>query len=219
MSDSDPRIDNKHATLHSVAEGVNSHRHLEVHGLADSGNARLLAELLTTSDRTFAILVADQKQATRLAADLSFFRQQEDVVSFPHWEVGPYDPLSPHPEVEAERIASLAAMHAGRARAVVIPVRSLLQKVMPRQILNELSLQLLAEEEYPRQALQDNLIGLGYMPVPMVEDRGTFSLRGDILDIFPAASKQPLRLDFFGDFIEQIRPFSVTDQRTSVQQL
>ena len=219
MSDNEQRIDIRHATLHAVAEGARSHRRLEVHGLTGSGNARLLAELLDETGGTCAILVADQKQAARLCADIRFFRRQDDVVFFPNWEVGPYDPLSPHPEVEAERIASLAAMHAGKARAVVIPVRSLMQRVMPRQVLNDLSLQLLLEEEYPREELKERLLGLGYQPVPMVEDRGTFSLRGDILDIYPTASRQPLRLDFFGDFIEQIRPFSVTDQRVVDQQL
>ena len=218
MSDNEQRIETRHATLHSIAEGFASQPHLEVHGLTGSGNARLLAELLAESDKTLAILVADQKQAACLAADLLFFRQQDDIAFFPQWEVGPYDPLSPHPEVEAERIATLAALHAGRVRAVIVPVRSLLQRVMPRQVLDELSLRLVAEEEYPRDELKENLIGLGYLPVPVVEDRGTFSLRGDILDIFPAAGREPLRLDFFGDFIEQIRTFSPVDQRTGDRQ-
>jgi len=214
MSDQQ-RTEIRHATLHAVAEGVSQHRHLEVHGLTDSGNARLLAELLAESDATFAILVADQKQAARIASDLSFYRRQQDTFFFPNWEVGPYDPLSPHPEVEAERVAALAAMHGGQARAVIVPVRSLMQRVMPRPALNELTLRLLLEEEYPRDTLKKNLLGLGYLPVPLVEDRGTFSLRGDILDIFPAAGEKPLRIDFFGDYIERIRYFSVVDQRAA----
>ena len=68
MSENEQRIDVRHATLHSIVEGRAGHRHLEVHGLTGSSPARLLAELLATSERTLAILVADQKQAARLAA-------------------------------------------------------------------------------------------------------------------------------------------------------
>ncbi|PLX99913.1 MAG: hypothetical protein C0623_08210 [Desulfuromonas sp.] len=219
MSENEQRIEARHATLQSVAEGFAAHRHLEVHGLTNPVAARLLAELLKTAERTIAVLVADQKEAAKLAADLSFFHNPDEIVILPHWEVGPYDPLSPHPEVEAERVATLAALHAGSARVVVVPVRSLLQRVMPRPVLDQLAFHLVVEEEYPRQDLKNRLLGLGYQPVPMVEDRGTFSLRGDILDIYPAASRQPLRFDLFGDYIEQIRPFAVDSQRTGEESL
>ncbi len=219
MSEKEQRTEIRHATLQAIVEGTSGHRHIEVHGLTGSAPARLLAELIETTGRTLAILVADQKQAARLAADIAFFGRRDDVVFLPSWEVGAYEPLSPHPEVEAERVAALAAMHAGAVRAVVIPVRAMLQRVMPRQVLNDLSQRLLAEEEYPREQLQASLHGLGYLPVPLVEDRGTFSLRGDILDIFPAASPEPLRIDFFGDVIERIRPFSISDQRVGEAEL
>jgi len=219
MSENEQRIEVRHATLHSVAEGVRTHRHLEVHGLTGSAPARLLVEVLAAADGPFAVLTADLKQAERLAADLSFYRSDTDVVVFPNWEVGAYEPLSPHPEVEAERVAALAAMHAGAARVIIVPVRALMQRVMPRQVLDELSLRLVCEEEYPRTELQEKLLGLGYQPVPLVEDRGTFSLRGDILDIYPAASRQPLRIDFFGDYIETMRTFSVSDQRAGAESL
>ena len=84
MSDNEQRMDIRHATLHGVAEGVQKHRHLEVYGLTGPANARLLAELLDVSDQTFAILVADLKEAARLASDLNFFRRRPDIVLFPN---------------------------------------------------------------------------------------------------------------------------------------
>ncbi|MBE0501114.1 MAG: transcription-repair coupling factor [Desulfuromonadales bacterium] len=215
MSDTDSRSDARHATCRSIIEGTLEHKRLEIHGLAGSAEAHLLAGLIKQSKRPLAILVADQKQAHQLRADLSFYSGSSDTIAlFPQWEVGPYDPLSPHPEVEAERLATLASLHTGRLQAVIITIRALMQRVMPRSILNELCLSLQPDQSYSRQQLTENLLCLGYQPVPLVEDRGTFSFRGDILDIFPTASVAPVRLDFFGDELEQIRHFDPASQRS-----
>ena len=216
MSETDIRTDVRHATCRAIIEGAQQHPRLEVHGLAGSAEARLLADLIKQSDRPLAILVADQKQAQRLSADLAFYSGRHDAIAlFPHWEVGPYDPLSPHPEVEAERLATLSGLHEGRFKAVIITVRALMQRVMPRSVLNDLCLRLQPEHSYSRAQLTESLLSLGYQPVPLVEDRGTFSFRGDILDIFPTASADPVRLDFFGDELEQIRHFDTSSQRSA----
>ncbi len=216
MPETDTRIDARHATCRSIIEGTLEHSRLEVHGLTGSAEARLLADLIKQSDRPLAILVADQKQARQLRTDLAFYSSRRNTIAlFPHWEVGAYDPLSPHPEVEAERLATLSGLHEGRFRAVIITVRALMQRVMPRSVLNDLCLRLQPEQSYARPQLTESLLSLGYQPVPLVEDRGTFSFRGDILDIFPTASDEPIRLDFFGDELEQIRPFDPISQRSS----
>ena len=216
MSETDTRTDVRHATCRSITEGALEHPRLEVHGLTGSAEARLLADLIKQSDRPLAILVADQKQARQLHTDLAFYSGHRDATAlFPHWEIGAYDPLSPHPEVEAERLASLSGLHESRFKAIIITVRALMQKVMPRSVLNDLCLRLQPEQSYTRAQLTESLLSLGYQPVPLVEDRGTFSFRGDILDIFPTANDEPVRLDFFGDELEQIRPFDPISQRSS----
>jgi transcription-repair coupling factor (superfamily II helicase) len=215
MSDSDNSTDVRHATCRSIIEGAQALSRLEVNGLAGSAEARLLADLIKQSKQPLAILVADQKQARKLMTDLAFYSGRSDTLSlFPHWEVGPYDPLSPHQEIEAERLATLAGLHEGKLRGVIITVRALMQRVMPRTVLNDLCLHLKPAQSYSRQELTERLLSLGYQPVPLVEDRGTFSFRGDILDIFPTASTDPIRLDFFGDELEQIRNFDPSTQRS-----
>jgi transcription-repair coupling factor (superfamily II helicase) len=210
-----------HATVRSFTEGVRSGpRHSEVLGLVGSGGAFLLAKLLAESEETLLVLAPDQKQAAQFAADLDFYHgRRDEVFVFPHWEVRPYEALSPHPEVEASRLAALAALHEGRARAVVVPVRALLQRVIPRQALSGLCERLVAEEEYPRRALLARLLELGYASVPLVEDRGAFSARGDILDIYPPTRSQPVRVEFFGDFVERMRPFDPATQRSGEEEL
>ncbi len=204
------------ATIHCVVEACRPLAgRAEVLGLHGSAGAHLLASLLAADDRPLMVLTADARQGARLARDLAFFhRRESEVGHFPAWEMRPYDPLTPHPEIEATRLATLAGMAAGRLRAVVLPVRALMQRVLPKQVLQALSRELCCGREYPRQELLRLLADLGYQPAPLVEDRGTFSVRGDIIDLFPPNGDRPLRLEFFGDQLERMRPFDPASQRS-----
>jgi len=209
----------RNATIHSFIDGVTGNgQTTEVLGSHGSADAYLLAQLLAKSNRQLVILCAELEPARQLVAELQFFYPHSEAIALlPHWELNPYDPLSPHPELEAVRMATLAALNKGKIKALVLPIRSLMQKVIPRQILDTVSLQLVLEEEYPRQQLLNSLTQLGYQPVPLVEDRGSFAVRGDIIDLFPPDAKQPLRLDFYGDFIEKMRFFDPATQRSGEQ--
>ena len=83
-----------------------------------------------------------------------------------------------------------------------------------RQVLTNIALELIVEEEYPHAELTGTLLQLGYQPVPLVEERGSFAVRGDIMDLFPPDTAQPYRLDFYGDWIEKIRSFDPATQRS-----
>jgi transcription-repair coupling factor (superfamily II helicase) len=206
----------RNATIRSFIDGATANQQtVEVLGLHGSADAFLLAQLLGASSKLLVILCAELEAARQLTAELQFFHPHpNDIALLPHWEMNPYDPLTPHPELEATRITTLAALNQGKVKALVLPLRSLMQKVIPRQILDSISLELLVEEEYQRDQLLNALIQLGYQPVPLVEDRGSFAVRGDIIDLFPPDAKQPIRLDFYGDFIEKMRPFEPASQRS-----
>ncbi|MBE0597938.1 MAG: transcription-repair coupling factor [Desulfuromonadales bacterium] len=209
-----------HATLHSLISGVAGAAHCEVLGLTGSAGAHLLAGLLAKRQELLLVLATDNRQAEQFAADLAFYHGRPgEIRLFPQWEIRPYDPLTPHPEVEATRLATLAALHQGEVRAVVVTVRALLQRLIPRQVLAGLCSRLVVEEEYPRAELVSRLQALGYQAVPLVEDRGTFSVRGDLLDLFPPTGERPVRLEFFGDWIERMRPFDPATQRTAVEEI
>ena len=213
--------DVRHATISSLSDGLRQRPQvLEVLGLHGSAAAYTLAGLLPASDRPLVIICEDQEQGRRLVDELKFFSSCPDNIALlPHWELNPYDPLSPHPELEANRMAALSALLKQQLKAIVIPIRALMQKTIPRQVLEAVSIQLILEEEYPREALLENFMQLGYQPVPLVEERGNFAVRGDIIDIFPPAAEQPIRIDFYGDFIERMRPFDPENQRSEAQTL
>jgi transcription-repair coupling factor (superfamily II helicase) len=213
--DQDNLQDIRQATVHSLLQGLGSGQRSELLGLYGSADAFVLARLLAERAGLLTIICADLVKARQLTDELRFFHKHPaEIGLLPHWELNPYDPLTPHPELDANRLATLSALSGGSLKAVVIPIRSLMQRVIPRQILDKVTLQLIEEEEYPREQLLESLMQLGYQPTPLVEERGCFSVRGDILDIFPADAEQPIRLDFYGDFIERMRPFDPATQRS-----
>jgi transcription-repair coupling factor (superfamily II helicase) len=185
-------------------------------GLNGSAAGYFLAPLLRPGQPPLVFLAADLAQARRLHQELCFFAPHpEAVYLFPNWEVSPYDPLTPHRDIEATRLQTLLAIRRGRAEAVVTTVAAAMQRIIPGSALESLSSELILEEEYERETLRRRLYDLGYRDVPLVEDMGTFSLRGDILDIYLPTSEQPVRVDFYGDFIERMRYFDPETQRSA----
>ena len=190
-------------------------RHCELLGLHGSAAAALVAQLLSAADAPLCILAPDHLTAERFFEDLAFHAgNREGIFFFPHWGINPYEPLNPHLELETTRIVSLAALLDEKARAVVLPARALMQRVIPKSILTQLCFTLRCGDEFPRSRLLTLLVKLGYNPTPLVEERGTFSVRGDILDLFPPTTANPVRIDFFGDEVERIRLFDPATQRT-----
>jgi len=210
-----------HATSRSFREAIGAGlKRAEVHGLTGSAPGYFINQLLRRDAGPLVIVTADQPSARLLAADLQFFHGREDEIRLlPNWEIRPYEPLTPHPDVEAARLATLAALANAAARAVVVPVRALMQRLIPWEVLAGLCEQLRIDHDYRRDDLLHRLVNLGYHAVPLVEDRGNFSNRGDILDIFPPTGEQPLRLEFFGDTLEKIRPFDPATQRSAAAEL
>ncbi len=208
--------DIRHATVKSFVDAAApGYQTCELLGLYGSADAYLLNQLIGKAEKLQVVLCSELQQARQLTADLQFFHHSPAAIGLlPNWELSPYDPLTPHPELEATRLTTLAALTRGELKALVVPVRALMQKLIPRQVLTNIALELIVEEEYPHAELTGTLLQLGYQPVPLVEERGSFAVRGDIIDLFPPDTAQPYRLDFYGDWIEKIRSFDPATQRS-----
>lgn len=183
--------------------------------LEGSAPAYLLARLLSDDPRLFLVVTADQDGADEMTRELRFFAERpEEILPFPAWDVAPFESASPHPDLIGERLKALFALLEGRVRALVLPLAAALQRVIPPHTLGEVSHYLVTGEEVEREELLEKLVKLGYLHAPLVEDRGSFSVRGGILDIFPPDLPRPVRIEFFGDQVESMRFFDPLTQRS-----
>ena len=166
------------------------------------------------------LLTANGALAEQRAAELRFFLGERAdapplerrVHSFPAWDTEPLSGHSPTGEVMADRMAALWALAQARAPIVVAPAEALLQKLPPRDWVVDGTYYCVAGEEIELTELVAGIIRAGYQRLPQVEDRGEVSVRGGIVDVFPAGSAAPLRFQFDGDVLERIRAFDPATQ-------
>ena len=166
------------------------------------------------------ILVADNKAAEALhqalssAAELTGALSPASIVRLPAHDVLPFENLSPHPELQETRAASLWKIATGTARLVVAPVEAACLKLFRTDFYAALALTLRVGEEYLPDMLLEHLLSVGYTRVDVVEMPGQVTLRGGILDAYSPEADRPVRIDFFGDEIESIRKFDPESQRS-----
>ncbi|MCK9923540.1 transcription-repair coupling factor [Frankia sp. AgPm24] len=168
--------------------------------------------------RPVLAVVATGREAEDLAAALGDLLGQDAVAVYPSWETLPHERLSPRADTVGQRLAVLRRLaHPDEAsgpapKVVVAPVRAVLQPQVAR--LGDLApVQLTTGDTADLEDVVARLVGIAYHRVDLVERRGEIAVRGGILDVFPPTEEHPLRVEFFGDEVEDIRRFSVADQR------
>ena len=179
-------------------------------------HAYLLALLTVSGPAAGApllVVVPAEKDAEAVVDDLGAYLGPDGVAHFPPWETLPHERLSPQPATVGQRLRVLDRLAAGELKAVVAPVRALLQPMDPR-LGERRPIRLDAGYNQGLDPLIENLAALGYTRTPMVERRGEFAVRGGLVDVFPTAADHPVRVEFWGDEIESLREFSAATQRT-----
>jgi transcription-repair coupling factor (superfamily II helicase) len=155
-------------------------------GLRGSSKAYVLSRWRERNRAPLLVIVPNLQSAESFVEDFRFFQKEgeDQVFLFPPWETLPYDEIPSHPEIVRERVACLHALLAGEGPVIVSPARALMQKVFSPSKLKALTLALQVDEEVDRDTLVEFLSAGGYTPVKVVEERGDFSVRGAIIDIF-----------------------------------
>ncbi len=190
-------------------------------GLKGSSKAYCLSLWREKVRGPFLVVVPRLEDANSFLEDLRFFKKGEEIPSFlfPPWETLPYDEILPHPEIVRERVTCLFSLLNGEEGVIVSPIKALMQKVLPPGDLKTSTLSLSVKEEVDRDRLARFLNENGFTPVRVVEERGDFSIRGAIIDIYAPLYDEPLRLEFDGDRLESIRRFETDSQRSLVQSM
>ncbi|OZC29379.1 transcription-repair coupling factor [Gordonia polyisoprenivorans] len=163
------------------------------------------------------VVSANGREADDLTAELAELLDDPDAVAqFPSWETLPHERLSPSADTVGRRLAVLHRLaEPGKTplRVIVTTVRSLVQPMAPG--LGEVRTITLRENiEIDFDKLLADLVEMAYERVDMVGRRGEFAVRGGILDVFPTTADYPVRVEFWGDEITEMRAFSVADQRS-----
>ena len=165
------------------------------------------------------LVTATGREAEAAVAAIGDLLGDDQVALFPSWETLPHERLSPRADTVGRRLATLRRIAhpeldpAGYPAVVVATVRSMIQPMAPH--LGEMTpVTLRLGDERDLTELVETLISLAYSRVDMVEKRGEIAVRGGILDIFPPTADHPVRVEFFGDEITDLRTFGVTDQRS-----
>lgn len=176
--------------------------------LALAGSAREL-------DAPVLAITADTPAAHALEADLAVLAPDLPVMSFPDWEILPYDLFAPHPDIISRRIAAMNALPRLRRGIVVVPVSTLIQRLPPRRYIHGRTLQVKVGSRLDLAAEQERLVHAGYRHVPQVTGPGEFAVRGALLDIFAMGQIEPVRIELFDDSVESIRGFDPESQRST----
>ncbi len=185
-----------------------------VRGLTGSARAYLTAWLQRETGRTVLLLTPHGEPFEEARDDLEFFLGAGHVLALPEPDHRPYDPMSPHPGITAQRIDTLGRLAAGERGVVLATVRGLLQKVPAPARLARAVLDLKVGAAADPHALVERLVFMGYERFPEVEAMGHLARRGGILDVWPVGQNDPLRLEFDGDTIASLRRFDAGTQRS-----
>ncbi|HEX4637776.1 MAG TPA: hypothetical protein VH189_16455, partial [Rhizomicrobium sp.] len=180
---------------------------LTVSGAPQGYDAYVAAEAARRRGAPVLFVASDDEQADAAERAIRFFAPGITLLSFPAWDCLPYDRVSPKPDIESRRLATLAALARDQAKPVVIvtTINALLQRVPPKEAIQGASFAARNGAEVDREALVGFLSGNGYVRAGTVREPGDFALRGGIVDLWPPGEEQPLRLDFFGSTLDAIR--------------
>jgi transcription-repair coupling factor (superfamily II helicase) len=192
-----------------------------VSGLTSSARALYIPLFARAAKAPVVVVVPDNKAADalqvalRAGCDLTGAVPPNRVLKLPAHDVLPFENLSPHPEIQEQRAATLWKMATGGASVVIAPVEASAMKLFPRHFYGGLAQVLRRGEEVDVETLLAHLANVGYTPMDIVEMPGQYTRRGGIVDIYSPEADRPVRFEFFGDEIESIRKFDPETQRSS----
>lgn len=199
-------------------------RQVSFSGLTTTAKAIYVVLLWKAIGRPLIVVVDGAKQAEVLSELVGTFydllssgRDTHRPQMLPALDVLPFQNLSPHSDISEQRAIGLWRLATRDVPITITPVASALLRTEPRDFYRQLALTLRTTEEMALEDVIAHLESIGYEKREPVEMVGDYSVRGGILDVFPAEAEKPVRIEFFGDMIESMRRFDVESQRSVLQ--
>jgi transcription-repair coupling factor (superfamily II helicase) len=188
-----------------------------VSGAFGSAGAFVVARI--AKSRPVVVITADAESARRFGDDVSFLGVVGDVAVMPGYESTPYADVSPDRRGAMARLSILSTLDAlasygERLGVLVVPVSALVRRTVPRAVVRAHTAQVVAEEELERDRFLSALSEAGYLRVPVVEDPGSFAVRGSVIDVWPGGQELPTRIELYGDMVVSLKDFDPYEQKT-----
>ena len=214
----DTSIDTLLSQNPSMTDGLKAFREKGksvIYGLSGSQKSFLLSCAVPEEQVQSIIIVVHDKEHKELwERDLAFFWSNVQVLPFPITERVEFTTVARSLEGQGAQMRALSMLAWNRPVVVIATIEEATQYVVSPQYVISQSVHLEVSQSIERDELLEKLVKIGYERVDQVEQRGHFSVRGDIFDIFPVNSDDPIRMEFFGDEIDTMRHFSVDTQRS-----
>ena len=214
----DTSIDTLLSQNPSMTDGLKAFRQKGksvIYGLSGSQKSFLLSRAIPEEQVQSIIIVVHDKEHKELwKRDLAFFLPNVQVLPFPITERVEFTTVARSLEGQGAQMRALSMLAWNRPVVVIATIEEATQYVVSPQYVISQSVHLEVSQSIERDELLEKLVKIGYERVDQVEQRGHFSVRGDIFDIFPVNSDDPIRMEFFGDEIDTMRHFSVDTQRS-----
>ena len=196
-----------------------------IDGLTPAAKALAAVVAARTSTEPTLLVVPSDKDVEQLTSDARFFygalegasdaALDRAILPLPSLQVDPYRGMTPHFRVAAARARALFGAASGEARLIVASAAALLPRVSQPERLLQASLEIRSGTRIEPQDLADLLVDAGFTREDPVDEHGAFTIRGGIVDIFPAADAEPVRLEFVGDMVETLRRYDPATQRST----
>ena len=203
----------KPLVLAQVADGAE--------GLVLADLARAVAAGKDAPAVSLAVICRDGQRMAALSRALTFFGPDIEIMEFPAWDCLPYDRVSPHAAVVAQRMTALSRLVRVKGRdklsILLTTINAALQRVPARDFVSTHALSVAPGNVIGMQGIVDWLELNGFVRASTVREPGEYAVRGGILDLYPPGLDMPVRLDFFGDALETIRVFDAQTQRSEEQ--
>ena len=204
-------------SVRAVCERISGRRGSDstlVAGQSGSAVSFLIDAIACEARRPIVFIASEPERSFDYYNELRQLRAADNAQHFPSWGIAPWEFRTPTAELVARRIAALDSLSHDRRAVIVTTLPALFEPTITRDRLRRESLRLVLGEEWDMAQLADHMVGMGFRRVPNVEEVGDFALRGGLIDFFSPGAERPVRVEFFGDTIETIREFEVTDQRS-----
>jgi len=199
-------------TLAQVADGAE--------GLVLADLARSIAAKADAPAISLVVICRDGQRMQALSRALGFFGPELEIMEFPAWDCLPYDRVSPHAGVVAQRMTALSRLVRTKGRdkpsVLLTTINAATQRVPSREFVATHALSVAPGNVVGMASIVEWLELNGYMRASTVREAGEYAVRGGILDLFPPGMDMPVRLDFFGDSLETIKTFDAQTQRSEL---